>query len=132
MDPGRNPYSGLAGFVSALKAHYEDIHVGLDFKPEPGLADAGDLEHDLQSLLEAAGEAAKAGGTALVLFIAELQYVPEDELAALITSLHRVGHGIGAREDAPVQGLNRSKVLPLNRQAPAACVPSHNTPALSS
>jgi hypothetical protein len=81
----------LAGFASALKAQYEDIQVGLDFKPEPGLADAGDLEHDLQSLLEAAGEAAKAAGAALVLFVDELQYVPEDELAALITSLHRVG-----------------------------------------
>ena len=90
-DLARRALRGLAGFVSALKAHYEDIQVGLDFKPEPGLADAGDLEHDLQALLEAAGEAAKAGGTALVLFIDELQYVHEDELAALITSLHRVG-----------------------------------------
>lgn len=90
-DLARRALRGLAGFVGALKAHYEDIQVGLDFSPEPGLADAGDLEHDLQSLLEAAGEAAKAGGTALVLFIDELQYVPEDELAALITSLHRVG-----------------------------------------
>ncbi len=87
----RRALRGLAGFVSVLKATYEDIQVGLDFKPEPGLADAGDLEHDLQSLLEAAGEAAKAAGTALVLFVDELQYVPEDELAALITSLHRVG-----------------------------------------
>ncbi|HVS11442.1 MAG TPA: ATP-binding protein [Planctomycetota bacterium] len=90
-DLARRALRGLAGFVSALKAHYEDIQVGLDFKPEPGLADAGDLEHDLQSLLEAAGAAAQAAGTALVLFIDELQYVPEDELAALITSLHRVG-----------------------------------------
>jgi hypothetical protein len=89
-DLARRALRGLAGFVGALKAHYEDIQVGLDFEPEPGLADAGDLEHDLQSLLEAAGSAAKAAGTALVLFIDELQYVPEDELAALITSLHRV------------------------------------------
>jgi hypothetical protein len=28
----------------------------LDFKPEKGLADNGDLEHDLQALLESAGE----------------------------------------------------------------------------
>jgi hypothetical protein len=90
-DLARRALRGLAGFVGALKAYYDDIQVGLDFKPEPGLADAGDLEHDLQSLLEAAGEAAQAGGTALVLFIDELQYVPEDELAALITALHRVG-----------------------------------------
>jgi hypothetical protein len=80
---------GLAGFAKALKIKYQDIEVGLDFDPEPGLADNGDLEHDLQDLLEAAGAAAEAAGTALALFIDELQYVEEDELAALITALHR-------------------------------------------
>jgi len=34
--------------------------VGLDFEPEPGLADNGDLERDLQVLIEAAGEAARS------------------------------------------------------------------------
>ena len=48
----------LAGFVKSLKVKYDDIEVGLDFDPEPGLADNGDLEHDLQALLEAAGAAA--------------------------------------------------------------------------
>jgi hypothetical protein len=80
---------GLAGFARALKVKYADIEVGLDFDPEPGLADNGDLEHDLQELLEAVGAAAKKAGTALALFIDELQYVAEDELAALITALHR-------------------------------------------
>jgi AAA ATPase domain len=80
----------LAGFATTLKVKYDDIEVGLDFEPEPGLADNGDLEHDLQDLLEAAGDAAQAAGTALVLFIDELQYVREEELAALITALHRV------------------------------------------
>ena len=79
----------LAGFAKALKIKYDDIEVGLDFDPEPGLADNGDLEHDLQALLEAVGIAASAAGTALVMFIDELQYVREDELAALITALHR-------------------------------------------
>ncbi|OGB06183.1 MAG: AAA family ATPase [Burkholderiales bacterium RIFCSPHIGHO2_12_FULL_69_20] len=79
----------LAGFAKALKIKYDDIEVGLDFDPEPGLADNGDLEHDLQALLEAVGAAAAAAGTALVMFIDELQYVREDELAALITALHR-------------------------------------------
>ena len=79
----------LAGFAKALKVKYEDIEVGLDFDPEPGLADNGDLEHDLQDLIDAAGAAAEAAGTALALFIDELQYVREDELAALITALHR-------------------------------------------
>ncbi len=80
---------GLAGFAKALKLKYEDIEVGLDFDPEPGLADNGDLEQDLQALLETVGAAARSAGTALVLFVDELQYVEENELAALITSLHR-------------------------------------------
>ena len=80
---------GLAGFAKALKLKYQDIEVGFDFEPEPGLADNGDLEHDLQALLEVAGAAAKKAGTALAIFIDELQYVEEEELAALITALHR-------------------------------------------
>ena len=79
----------LAGFAKALKVKYQDLDVGLDFAPEPGLADNGDLEHDLQALIELLGEAAKEASTAVVMFIDELQYVEEKELAALITSLHR-------------------------------------------
>jgi hypothetical protein len=80
---------GLAGFATALKVKYGDIEVGLDLEPEPGLADNGDLEHDLLALLEAVGAAAKSADTAVVMFIDELQYVKEEELAALITALHR-------------------------------------------
>lgn len=80
---------GLAGFAKALKVKFQDIEVGLDFEPEPGLADNGDLEHDLQALLEVTGIAAKKAGTALAMFVDELQYVEEEELAALITALHR-------------------------------------------
>ena len=79
----------LAGFAKGLKFTYKDIEVGLDYDSEPGLADNGDLEHDLQDLLESAGAAAKAVGTALVIFLDELQYVPEAPLAALITAMHR-------------------------------------------
>lgn len=79
----------LAGFASKLKVTFGDIEVGMDYEPEPGLADNGDLEHDLQALLEQVGLAAKSAGTALVLFIDELQYVPEAQLAALITAIHR-------------------------------------------
>jgi AAA ATPase-like protein len=79
----------LAGFAQALKIKYQDIEVGIDFEPEPGLADNGDLEHDLQALLEAAGAAAQKAGTVLAIFVDELQYVREEELAALITALHR-------------------------------------------
>lgn len=88
-DLAQRALRALAGFAKALKIKYQDIEVGVDFDPEPGLADNGDLEHDLQALLEAVGAAAQKAGTALVLFIDELQYVEEDQLAALITALHR-------------------------------------------
>ena len=41
----------LAGFVGALRVKYQDIEVGLDFDAEPGLADSGDLENGLASLV---------------------------------------------------------------------------------
>ena len=88
-DLARRGLRALAGFARALKVTFHDIEVGLDLEPEPGLADNGDLEHDLQALLEVVGEAARRAGTALILFIDELQYVEEDQLAALITALHR-------------------------------------------
>lgn len=88
-DLAQRALRGLAGFAKALKLKYADIEVGFDFEPEAGLADNGDLEHDLQALLDAAGAAAQKAGTALALFVDELQYVEEDQLAALITALHR-------------------------------------------
>ena len=89
-DYGKRALRALAGFARALKVKYQDIEVGVDYEPEPGLADNGDLEHDLQALFETAGEAAQSAGTALILFIDELQYVEEDQMAALITALHRM------------------------------------------
>ena len=88
-DLAQRALRGLAGFAKALKVRYQDIEVGFDFDPEPGLADNGDLEHDLQALLEVTGMAAQRAGTALTMFVDELQYVEENELAALITALHR-------------------------------------------
>lgn len=80
---------GLAGFANALQMTYQDIGFGLNFEPEPGLADNGDLETDLQDLLEAIGDAAKADESCVAFFVDEMQYVKEKEFAALITALHR-------------------------------------------
>ena len=88
-DLTKRALKGLAGFAKALKFKYNDIEVGFDEEPEPGLANNGDLEHDLPELLEVVGQAAQKANTAFVLLIDELQYVPEDQLAALITALHR-------------------------------------------
>jgi hypothetical protein len=78
----------LAGFTKALKVKYGDLEIGLNYDPDPGLADSGDLETDLASLLETVGKAAAERGTAAVLLIDELQYVPEEQLAALVSALH--------------------------------------------
>ena len=83
----------LAGFAKALKVKFHDLEVGIDLEPEPGLADNGDLEGDLTSLLEQVGMVARKASTAVVLFIDELQYIKEDEFAALISALHRCAQG---------------------------------------
>lgn len=85
----RRALRALAGFVSAVKVGNNHFSVSLDISPEPGLADSGNLAVDLTALLEAVGEAARDRDTAFALFIDELQYVDERELAALIAALHR-------------------------------------------
>jgi hypothetical protein len=85
---GVRALGALASFVTALKVKFNDIEIGLDIEPEKGVADSGDLDSDLAELLVRIGEAARARGTAVVLFIDELQYVPEKQLASLIAALH--------------------------------------------
>lgn len=79
----------LGGFIAGMKVKFDDIEVGFDLAKEPGLADSGDLEADLISLFEAVGEAAREQQTVMALFIDELQYVAEQQLASLITAIHR-------------------------------------------
>lgn len=78
----------LAGFTKALKVRYQDIEMAIDVDPETGLADSSDLDTDLTDLLLTLGKAAGERDTAIVLYIDELQYVPEDQLASLIAALH--------------------------------------------
>lgn len=80
----------LAGFAKGLKVRSCDLEFGIDYDPEPGLADNGDLESDLATLLTEIGITVRSADTALVLFIDEFQHVDEEELAALISALHRV------------------------------------------
>ncbi len=85
----RRGLRALTGLAKSLKIKYQDIEVGFDFDSEPGLADNGDLEHDLTALLEEVGKAAREASTAVVLFLDELQYLEEDQFGALIAALHR-------------------------------------------
>ena len=79
----------LTGFARSLKVKFGDIEVGFDEESEPGLADNGDLEGDLSTLLEQVGRSAKAAGTVAAMFLDEVQYLEEDQFAALISALHR-------------------------------------------
>lgn len=79
----------LGGFVGAVKVKYQDVEFGLDLGSEPGVADSGDLEHDLMDLFVEVSEVAKEKNTALILFIDEIQYIDEEQFAALIMALHK-------------------------------------------
>lgn len=85
---GAKALRALGGFVNALKVKYDDIEIGMDLPVEGGLADSGDLDHDMTELMLAVGEAAKEQGTAVVIFIDEIQHVAEEQLASLIIALH--------------------------------------------
>ena len=78
----------LASFAKALKVKFQDIEFSIDADPETGLADSSDLDIDLTDLLVVLGKVAAERGTALVLYIDELQYIPESQLASLIAALH--------------------------------------------
>ena len=78
-EPIRRARRALAGFVGALKVKYRDIEVGLDLEPDPASPTTGDLELDLQELLEAVGQARRGAETGLLVIVDELQYVAEEE-----------------------------------------------------
>lgn len=99
----------LLGFSRALKLKYADIEVSLEGQTEPGTADNGDLEQDLQEVFLAVGAAAAAAGRCVVLLIDELQYVKKKELSALLMALHRT-----TQESLPVLFLGAG--LPQLRQ----------------
>jgi hypothetical protein len=86
---GKRAMRVLGGFVGAMKVKYNDVEFGLDLGKEDGIADSGDLEHDLMSLFVEIGKVVKAKNTALVLCIDEIQYIEEEQFAALIMALHK-------------------------------------------
>jgi len=88
-DLAKRGLRALGGFINAMKIKFGDVEFGVDLGAEPGVADTGDLEHDLADLLAVVASAAREQKTALALFLDELQYVEEEQLAALITALHR-------------------------------------------
>ncbi len=78
----------LRSFVSVFKLSYGEVNVSVD--AEAGVADSGDLESDLTDLFLRIGEAAQAADKAWTLLIDEIQYLCEDDFAALIVALHKI------------------------------------------
>lgn len=77
----------LRAFASAFKISFGEIEISVD--AEPGVADSGNLEYDLSDLFLRVGEAARAAGKGWTLLIDELQYLGQNELAALIVAIHK-------------------------------------------
>jgi len=88
-DLAKRALTALSGLLHAAKAKYGDVEVSVDLNSQAGLADSGDFDEDLIALFDAIGKAAREKKTALALFIDELQYVEETQLASLIAALHR-------------------------------------------
>ncbi len=86
---GKRALRVLGGFVGAMKLKYHDVELGVDLGNEQGVADSGDLEHDLTALFVEVGRAAKERKTALILFVDEIQYIEESQFAALIMAFHK-------------------------------------------
>ena len=87
-DRGRRALRALRGFMGSVRLVWNDIELGID--PIAGVADSGDLEHDLSDLFVAVGEAAAEKKTATALCIDEMQYLSEKEFGALIMAVHKV------------------------------------------
>jgi hypothetical protein len=79
----------LRAFAGVFKVAVGDVQFGVD--PEVGTADSGNLEADLPEVLLAVAGTAKQAGKAVALFIDEVQYLGERDLAALIVAIHKVG-----------------------------------------
>jgi len=81
--------AALQSFASVFKIKIGEMTFSVD--RAVGTADSGVLEEDLTDLFVSLGYAAKESGTGIGIFIDELQYVQEEELAALLAAIHRVG-----------------------------------------
>ena len=78
----------LKSFVGAIRVKYHDVEFSIDVDSEVGVADSGILTRDLAEVFVAAGEAARARESAIVILIDEIQNLPAKELEALIMALH--------------------------------------------
>ena len=79
----------LKSYVGAIKIKYENVEFSVDVDAETGTADSGKLSRDLADLFIAAGEAARAQKTAIIILIDEVQNLTGADFEALIMAIHR-------------------------------------------
>ncbi|MGQ0536007.1 MAG: ATP-binding protein [Methanobacteriota archaeon] len=77
----------LRGFASAFRVSIGELQVEVT---EPPVADSGNLEVDLPTLLQSVGQAAKAADAGVAIFVDEVQYLVEEDLRALIVAFHSI------------------------------------------
>jgi AAA ATPase domain len=84
----RQAMAALRNFGSAFKIAIGEIEIGMT--RSPGIADTGNLEQDVPQLLIAVAEAAVERGSAIAVFIDEVQYLSDKELAAVVVACHEI------------------------------------------
>jgi hypothetical protein len=80
----------IGNFVRAFRLNVTTGEVRIDPARVRGIADSGDLESDLPALCVLVAQAAEAAGTPVVLLVDDIQYLSEEDLRALIVSVHKV------------------------------------------
>lgn len=81
--------AGVLKSFSLSVDHTGSLSAGIDVDAWAGLADRGDLQHDLTDLFIALGEAAQDRGRGVVLLFDEVQFLNSAQLEALISALHK-------------------------------------------
>jgi AAA ATPase domain len=76
--------------LKAFTVSVGGVSLNIDVEAALGKADSGDLAEDLRDLLIEVGDVAAEGGTGVVFFLDEVQFVDKGEYEALIVALHRV------------------------------------------
>ncbi|MBE7183715.1 MAG: ATP-binding protein [Methylobacterium mesophilicum] len=121
--------AALRSFASVFKVEYGDFAFGVE--AEQGVADSGNIEYDLADMFIRIGEAGQAAGSGWTLLIDEVQYLSEQELAAVIVAIHRTNQkglpvlffGAGLPQIAALSGEAKSYAERLFIYPPVGALP---------
>lgn len=87
---GKSALRIFRSFLDGLKKKYGKIDFTLAGEAAAGAADSGDLAADLTAVFIGLGAAAADRKTAVSILIDEMQFLRDQELAALITAFHKI------------------------------------------